>query len=78
MYSREIDGRILTIAPSGWTYKNVFVLYDKETISLWYPTRKGLKAIQGEFLGRVLSKVDFDDTIWKKWIRKHPETKVLR
>ncbi|MBW1822510.1 MAG: hypothetical protein JRI92_12285, partial [Deltaproteobacteria bacterium] len=31
MYSREIDDRLLTLAPSGWTYKNTFVLYDKET-----------------------------------------------
>ncbi|MBW1841122.1 MAG: DUF3179 domain-containing protein [Deltaproteobacteria bacterium] len=35
VYSREIDGRKLTLAPSGWTYKNTFVLYDKETGTLW-------------------------------------------
>ena len=26
VYSREIDGQTLTLAPSGWTYNNTFVL----------------------------------------------------
>ena len=37
MYSREIDGQILTLDPSGWTYHRTFVLYDYETETLWYP-----------------------------------------
>ena len=42
VYSREIDGNILTLAPSGWTYGqdafySTFVLMDKETESLWFP-----------------------------------------
>ena len=42
VYSREIDGKILTLAPSGWTYgqnafSSTFVLMDKETESLWFP-----------------------------------------
>ncbi|MBW1848704.1 MAG: DUF3179 domain-containing protein, partial [Deltaproteobacteria bacterium] len=37
VYSRHIDDRTLTIVPSGWTYKNTFVLYDRETETLWYP-----------------------------------------
>jgi hypothetical protein len=78
VYSREIDGRLLTFAPSGWTYKNTFVLYDQETGSLWYPTWRGLKAIQGEYFGRILPKVKFDDTIWRKWQQKHPKTKILK
>ncbi|MFC1917239.1 hypothetical protein ACFLXH_01120 [Chloroflexota bacterium] len=42
VYSREIDGNIITLTPSGWTYgedafNSVFVLMDKETESLWFP-----------------------------------------
>jgi hypothetical protein len=33
VYSREIDGRTLTLVPSGWTYERTFVLYDRETDS---------------------------------------------
>ncbi|MFC1956191.1 hypothetical protein ACFLWZ_06740 [Chloroflexota bacterium] len=42
VYSRQIDGNIVTLAPSGWTYGqdanySTFVLGDKETESLWFP-----------------------------------------
>ena len=42
VYSRQIDGNIVTLAPSGWTYgqnasRSTFVLVDKETESLWFP-----------------------------------------
>jgi hypothetical protein len=42
VYSREIDAKTLTLAPSGWTYgqnasRSTFVLMDKETESLWFP-----------------------------------------
>jgi hypothetical protein len=78
VYSREIDERVLTIVPSGWTYKNTFVLYDRETGTLWYPYRKGLKGIQGHYFGSWLEKLPSDDTIWRKWKKKHPDTKVLK
>ncbi|MBC8413723.1 MAG: DUF3179 domain-containing protein [Nitrospira sp.] len=78
MYSREIDGQILTIAPSGWTYDNTFVLYDKESITLWYPERKGLKGIQGKYFGRMLLKISSEDIPWGKWQKKFPESKILK
>ncbi|MBT4362992.1 MAG: DUF3179 domain-containing protein [Desulfobacterales bacterium] len=78
MYSREIDGQKLTIAPSGWTYKSTFVLYDKETETLWYPYKKGLMGIQGPFFKRWLLKIDSEDTSWEKWRQKHPESKILK
>ncbi len=78
MYGREIDGRVLTIAPSGWTYEDVFVLYDKETGSLWYPDWRGLKAIQGELFGERLRKLSSDDTSWGEWVSDHPESAILR
>jgi len=78
VYSRNIDGQILTLAPSGWTYKNTFVLYDKETGSLWYPFEKGLMSIQGKFFNRQLPKIPFKDTSWRDWINKHPESSILK
>ncbi len=77
VYSRRIDDRTLTLAPSGWTYKNTFVLYDKETGSLWYPLEKGLMSIQGEYFKRWLPKIPSEDTRWKMWIRKHPNSSIL-
>jgi hypothetical protein len=78
VYSRRIDDQILTIVPSGWTYKNTFVLYDRETETLWYPYRKGLKGIQGKYFKRWLPKIPSEDTLWKKWIKKNPESKILK
>jgi len=76
VYSRELDGKTLTLAPSGWTYDNTFVLYDKETESLWYPNKKGLMSIQGVYFKKLLPKLKSVDTRWNKWHKKHPDTKV--
>jgi len=78
VYSREIDGRTLTLAPSGWTYNNTFVLYDKETETLWYPFKDGLMGIQGVYFKRWLPQIPSADTSWKDWAEKHPDTKVLK
>ena len=78
MYSREIDGQKLTLVPSGWTYENTFVLYDKETGTLWYPDKKGLMGIQGKYFNRLLPEVPHEVTRWGKWVQKNPDTKVLK
>lgn len=67
----------MKLAPSGWTYESTFVLYDKETGTLWYPYRKGLMGIQGKYFKRWLPKVSSEDTKWSKWIKKHPKSKIL-
>jgi len=66
------------LAPSGWTYKNVFVLTDRETGTLWYPYRKGLKGIQGIYFGRWLPKLDSEDTEWRDWKKEHPDSALLK
>jgi Protein of unknown function (DUF3179) len=78
VYSRELDGRPLTLAPTGWTYDNTFVLYDRESGTLWYPYRNGLEGIQGIHAGRKLKKLPARDLRWKDWVKQHPETKILR
>jgi hypothetical protein len=78
VYSRTIDGQTLTLVPSGWTYKDTFVLYDRETGTLWYPYRKGLQGIQGKYFEKWLKKLPSDDTTWKRWQKKHPESEILK
>ena len=73
MYNREIDGRELTLVPSGWTYERTFVLYDKETETLWYPYKNGLMGIQGRYFKRILPEFPHEVTRWKKWVKKHPD-----
>jgi len=78
VYSREIDGKTLTLAPSGWTYKRTFVLYDRETGTLWYPEKKGLMGIQGVFFKRWLPEVSSKDTRWSSWRRAHPSSRMMK
>jgi hypothetical protein len=73
-----MDGNILTLVPSGWTYKNTFVLYDKESGSLWYPYRKGLMGIQGKYFKQWLPKINSKDTKWRKWFKKYPDSQILK
>jgi hypothetical protein len=78
VYSRRIDGQSITLAPSGWTYKSTFVLYDRETGSLWYPFDDGLMSIQGFYFKRRLPMISSEDTRWKDWVEKHPNSKILK
>jgi len=77
VYHRELGGKTLTLRPSGWTYKDTFVLMDQETGSLWYPDSKGLLSIQGELLGQRLPEIASEDTDWKSWIKAHPGSLIL-
>jgi len=79
VYSRKLDGRTLTIAASGWTYDLLFVLYDKETESLWYelPGTGKLTCIAGYYQGRTLPEVPSQYIAWNEWYRQHPDTKIL-
>jgi hypothetical protein len=66
-----------TLVPSGWTYESTFVLYDRETGSLWYPFEKGLMGIQGVYFERWLPKLDSDDIRWEEWKVKHPQSRIM-
>ena len=78
VYNREIDGRTLTLAPSGWTYKRTFVLYDKETGTLWYPRTGSLMGIQGKYFERKLPRLKSTDTKFYKWVKDNPATRVMK
>ena len=80
MYSREIDGQVLTLSASGWTYRNTFVLFDYETESLWYHLEgtDGLTCISGKFKDRVLPEFQSTFTRWNRWVAEHPDSKFLK
>jgi hypothetical protein len=78
VYSRTLNGQDLTLAPSGWTYKNTFVLYDKETKSMWYPEEKGLRGISGQYFNQFLPVLKSEDTKWRQWVDKHPDSKIMK
>lgn len=77
-YSRTIDDQVLTMHASGWIYNDTCVLYDQQTITIWFPYEKGLMGIQGKHFERWLPVVPSEDTKWKRWYQKHPRTRILR
>ncbi len=79
MYNREIDGKVLTLSASGWTYKNTFVLFDYETESLWYHLsgQEGLTCISGNYADRKLVELNSTSTRWFDWHNSNPQSKFL-
>ncbi len=79
MYSREINGEVLTLAATGWTYNNTFVLYDKETESLWYHfgDDNQLVCVNGRYADEVLPERFSTRLRWNEWWAAHPDTKFL-
>ena len=79
MYSREIDGEILTLGASGWTYRNTFVLYDFETESMWYHLKDtdGLTSISGTYADRKLPEFEATLAPWNRWKADFPDSKIL-
>ena len=80
MYSREIDGRILTLSASGWVYKNTFVLFDYETESMWYHLEgeDGMTCISGHFADRKLPEFESVKIRWNEWKALHPDSKFMK
>lgn len=78
VYSREIDGQILELGASGWTYDYTFVLYDKKSDTIWYPIGDELVCIGGEFEGKKLAQIyKITQHSWKDWESENPSTKFL-
>ena len=80
MYSREIDGKILTLSASGWTYRRTFVLFDYETESLWYHLQgeDGLTCISGVYADRKLPELESTLTRWNLWWLDFPDSEFLK
>ena len=79
MYSREIEGQVLTLSASGWTYNNTFVIYDYETEIIWYhmPGESGLRCISGFYADEHLFEFESIQTRLSDWIISYPETQIL-
>ena len=80
MCSREIDGKVLTLGASGWTYFSTFVLYDRETWTMWFPLEGtgGLTGIAGPLANGLLTYRTSVKTTWDEWVADHPDSKYLK
>lgn len=79
MCSRDIAGETHTFGTTGYTMDRIFVLYDRNSDSIWYPLGEGtFDAVAGDKKGTQVPFVSEPDPILlKEWVVDHPETLVL-
>jgi hypothetical protein len=86
IYERDYGGQELTFALSGYTYYDTtvwngldgFVLWDRETESLWWPLID--QSVSGPLQGTQLLEMDkanWSDVTWKEVKSNYPTAKVL-
>jgi hypothetical protein len=86
IYSRQYGDNVLTFALSGYTYFDPevwngldgFVLWDRETESLWWPLIG--KAVSGDLKNAPLTEVseeNWKDTSWKYIKENFPQARVM-
>jgi len=86
VYKRTYADKVFTFAVSGYTYYDPkvwdgldgFILWDRETESLWWPLID--KAVSGKLKGVKLQKLEdayWEDTTWKTIKDKYPNAKIL-
>jgi hypothetical protein len=76
VHDRRAAGRVLTFGHSGWLWHNAYLLYDRETDSLWHHAT-GI-AMAGPLRGTRLSRYDDAAVMtFAAWRGEHPGTLVL-
>jgi hypothetical protein len=76
VYSRTVQGRVLTFGVSGKLWKNALVMYDRETRTLW--SHLTGEAIEGPLVGHTLDMITAVPKVkWKEWQTAYPNTRVL-
>jgi len=87
VYDRRLGDHTLTFALSGYTYadpkvwdgRDAFVLWDRETESLWWPPIG--KAVSGALVDqrlKLLDEAQWSQTTWGQIVAKHPQAMVLQ
>ena len=75
MYERTLNGTVLSFGHEGILYENSFVMYDRQTESLWVHVTG--RAEIGPLKGEQLTFMPSTLTSWSQWKRSHPNTLVL-
>ncbi len=79
VHGRVNSGAIDQFGVSGYVYKNLFLIYDRRTESLWYPLDDTQwTAISGPRKGETIPFIDEPGLVsLGEWRRQHPDTRVL-
>ena len=74
-FRRTVAGRTLTFGVSGLVYNSNFLMYDRETRSLW--SQFIGKAIAGPLAGKTLARIRVRQVTETAWLAAHPGSRVL-
>jgi hypothetical protein len=79
VYGREKQGQVDEFGVSGYVYRDVFIIFDRKTQSLWYPLDETQwTAIAGPRKGETIPFIQEAPVVTLgEWRKKHPDTKVL-
>jgi hypothetical protein len=74
-FHRKLDGRVLTLGVSGLLYNSNFLMYDRETESLWSQFEG--RAIAGPLAGKRLRRIRVRQETTATWLSRFPGAKIL-
>lgn len=79
VHGRERNGAIDEFGVSGYVHKNVFLIFDRKTESLWYPLDDTKwTALSGPRKGETIPFLAEPGIVTLgEWRKQHPNTKVL-
>jgi hypothetical protein len=79
VYGRTLNEEVTSFGTTGYTFDNVFLLYDRATDSVWYPIEPAkLTAVGGTLRGQSIPVLHQPKRVTlKTWLRDHPDTLVL-
>ena len=75
VYSRELDGRVLTFGNTSALYQSDLVMYDHQTGSYWFQVAG--EAVVGPLTTSRLDLLPSTTVNWGEWRRLYPETHLL-
>lgn len=75
-YSRRVDGKTLRFGVSGLLYNHNFLMFDRETNSLWSQFLG--RAIAGPLAGKRLERLPLRQETAGSWVARVGETRVLK
>jgi hypothetical protein len=75
-FQRKLGRRTLSFGVSGLIHNHGFLLFDRETESLWVPFTG--EAIAGELVGKRLEPVRIRQETLAGWLERHPDSRVMK
>jgi hypothetical protein len=75
-YRRQVGGRTLSFGVSGLLYNHNFLLYDRETESLWSQFLG--RAVAGKLAGQRLERVEVRQETAASWVARHVDSGFMR